>query len=95
MQKTISRKVLTGAGAEKKSIKKLDGGFSIVFDTFSEVAMFFRRIGSEATYNEHNRYSTNADFLEDDAFQLTADASVEITPGSFEVYWAGWELNES
>lgn len=78
----------------KTRINEYDGGFSIVFDTFSEVAMFFRYVGSTGTYYEHISRSINPEgfFSEDDGFQFAADAQVEVRPGAFEVYWAGWEI---
>jgi hypothetical protein len=92
----VSIKTLTDAGAEKKSIKTYPDGFGIVFESFAEVALFFRNIGAQGSFNEHNRYSTTAHELDTDlAFDLASEASVEVVPGTFEVYWAGWVLSES
>lgn len=88
----ISTKTLTDAGAEKKSITKYDHGFSIKFESFAELTLFFRNIGAQGSYNEHSRYTTAYELDTDLAYALAVEASVEIIPETFEVYWADWEL---
>lgn len=90
---TISRKaLLSETNATKDQIREGDESFTLIFETFSELAEFFTYNGRSACQNDFSTSIGDRGFYNDDALGLARDASLEVAPGKYAVTFNGWRL---